>query len=376
MNVNVIRVDSKVSLVKFVKSQWNFYKNDPYFVPPIIADRIKLLSTNRNPFFKHAEIEMLMVESNGEILGRIASIKNDNHNIIHKDKVGFFGFFECVDDVEIANVLFNEASAWLKSRGLTHIRGPLNPSVNDEIGTLIDGFDDSPQVLMAYNPRYYPELIEKAGFVKAKDLYAYKLRYQDYATEKLKKLQWLIRERYKVNVRDVNFKDKVQFREDINTLKEIYNRAWEPNWGYVRMTDEEFDFLATDLKPVANPKLVFIIESNGVPVGFHLALPDLNQVFKHNKNGGMLGAVWHLLTKKKQINRLRIIVLGILPEYQRHGLDAVLYYESGERANQLNMPDAEASWILEDNDMMNKGLTMSMNGKIYKRYRVYERTII
>jgi hypothetical protein len=252
----------------------------------------------------------------------------------------------------------------------------MNPSVNDEIGTLIEGFDDSPQVLMTYNPRYYPELIEKAGFAKAKDLYAYKLHYKDYATEKLKRLQWLIRERYQVNVREVNFKDKEQFRKDINTLKDIYNRAWEPNWGYVRMTDEEFDFLAADLKPVANPKLVFIIESKGVPVGFHLALPDLNQVFKYNKNGSMLGAVWHLLTKKKQINRLRIVVLGVLPEFQKHGLDAVLYYESGERANKLNMPDAEASWILEDNEMMNKGLTMSMNGKVYKKYRIYEKEII
>lgn len=375
MEMIVKTVKSKLDLVKFIKSQWNFYKDDKYFVPPVVADRIKLLSTNKNPFFKHSEIEMFMVESEGKIIGRIAAIKNDNHNLVHADKVGFFGFFECIDNQEVANLLFEEAKKWLKSKGLTHIRGPFNPSINDETGLLIDGFDDSPQILMTYNPRYYTKLIENAGLSKIKDLYAYQLHYRDYATDKMKRLQGLLREKYKVTVREVNFKNKEQFRQDIETLKEIYNKAWQPNWGAVKMTDDEFDFLAADLKPIAEQKLVFIIDVKGKPAGFHIALPDLNQVLIHNRKGSMIGAIWHMLTKKKLMNRVRIMVLGVLPEYQKLGLDAILYYESGERADKLKLNDAEASWILEDNEMMNKGLTTSMNGKVYKTYRIYEQTI-
>jgi len=375
MELQVITVKSKSDLVRFIKSQWNFYQNDKYFIPPIIADRIKLLSKDKNPFFKHAEMELFMVESDGKVVGRIAAIKNDNHNLVHNDKMGFFGFFECIDNQEVANMLFDQAANWLKSKGLTHARGPLNPSINDEIGTLIEGFDDSPQILMPYNPRYYPKIIENAGFAKVKDLFAYKLHYRDFATDKMKRLQGLLREKYKVTVREVNFKNKKQFLEDIETLKVIYNQAWQPNWGAVKMTDEEFDFMASDLKPIAEQSLVYIIDVKGKPAGFHIALPDLNQVFKYNRSGSMVGAIWHMLTKKRRINRVRIMVLGVLPEFQKLGLDAILYYESGERADKLKLNDAEASWILEDNEMMNKGLTTSMNGKVYKKYRVYEKAL-
>jgi hypothetical protein len=375
MELKVTTVKSKSDLVKFIKSQWNFYQNDQYFIPPIIADRMKLLSKDKFPFFKHAEMEMFMVESAGKVVGRIAAIKNDNHNLIHEDKIGFFGFFECIDNQEVADLLFEHAANWLKSKGLTHARGPLNPSINDEIGTLIEGFDESPQILMTYNPRYYPTLIENAGFAKVKDLFAYKLHYRDFATDKMKRLQGLLREKYKVTVREVNFKNKKQFLEDIETLKGIYNKAWQMNWGAVKMTDEEFDFLAADLKPIAEQSLVYILDVKGVPAGFHIALPDLNQVFKYNRGGSMIGAIWHMLTKKRRINRVRIMVLGVLPEFQKLGLDAILYYESGERADKLKLNDAEASWILEDNEMMNKGLTTSMNGKVYKKYRVYEKAI-
>jgi len=375
MNFEIKPIGTKKEKMRFIKSQWNFYKNDPNWVPPIIADRVKLLDTVKNPFYQHSIIQLFVAESNGEIIGRIAAIINDNHNKTHNDKVGFFGFFECINNQDVANALFDTAGDWLKARGMSSMRGPENPSQNDEIGLLIDGFDMPPVILMTYNPKYYIDLIENAGFKKAKDLYAYNLKMEDYRSEKLVRMQNIIRQRYKVTLRDVNFKNKEQFKKDVNTLKEIYNDAWEPNWGFVKMTDAEFDFLAADLKPVAEPSLVFIAEINGKPAGFALGLPDINQALIHNKNGSLLGAVWHLLTKKKKITWVRIIVLGVLKEYQKTGIDSVMYYEFTDRGKKLGITNGEASWILEDNDMMNKAATKTMKGELYKTYRLYEKEL-
>lgn len=376
MDFNIKLVSSKADLKRFIKSQWNFYRNDENFVPPLIADQMKTLDTQRNPFFKHSEIALYLAEnSNGEIIGRIAAIKNDNHNITHHDKVGFFGFFECINDQIVANELFSVAESWLKSKGLDTIRGPINLSQNDTLGLLIEGFDSPPVVLMTYNPRYYINLIENAGFAKAKDLYAYLLDRNDYMTEKLERLQAAIRKRYNVTTRNVAFRNREQYKKDVATLKNIYNGAWEPNWGFVKMTDEEFDFLAADLKQIAEPDFTFIVESDGKPAGFALALPDINVCLRYNKSGGLLTGIWHLLTKKKKIDLVRIIVLGVLPEYQKTGIDAVLYYELGQRCSRHGIRYAEASWVLEDNVMMNRALQTTVNGKLYKKYRVYERRI-
>ncbi|MDX9791704.1 MAG: hypothetical protein RBT61_12800, partial [Candidatus Kapabacteria bacterium] len=350
MKFKIVQVENQTQKKKFVNSQWNFYKNDPNFAPPLKMDRMKLLDEKKNPFYEHAEIRLWYAESNNNIIGRIAGIINHNHNKLHNDKVGFFGFFECINDVDTASALLNTVEDWLRAKGMDTMRGPVNPSMNDEVAMLIEGFDEPARILMPYNPAYYPQLMDKCNMVKAKDLLAYKLLYEKYITDKMKRLQGVIRERHKVTFRDVNFKDKVQFKKDVDTLKYIYNKAWQPNWGFVKMTDAEFDFMAKDLKPVAEPRLSFIAEINGKPAGFHLGLPDLNQVLIHNKSGGMLSGIWHILTKKKQISIMRIIVLGVLPEYQRTGVDAVIYYESGERAHKLNMDIGEASWILEDNE--------------------------
>ncbi|MFC2131914.1 hypothetical protein ACFLSQ_10810 [Bacteroidota bacterium] len=375
MDIQIKPVGTKAEKMRFIRCQWDFYKDDKYWVPPIIADRVKLLDTEKNPFYKHSLIQLFLAEADGKVVGRIAAIINDNHNKTHNDKVGFFGFFECIDNQEVANALFDVAAEWLRARGMTSIRGPENPSQNDEVGLLIDGFDSSPLILMTYNPKYYINLIENAGFVKAKDLYAYKLNMEDFVTDKLERLQGIIRKRYDVTVREMNFKDKDQFKKDVTTLKEIYNSAWEPNWGFVKMTDEEFDFLAADLKPVADPTFAFIVESKGKPAGFALALPDINQCLIHNKKGSLLGAIWHLLTKRKKIKWLRIIVLGVKPEYQKIGVDAVMYYEFLDRGTKKGITNGEASWILEDNDMMNRGLTTTMNGEVYKIYRLYDKEI-
>lgn len=374
MNVTIKKVSDNSEKKDFVKSQWLFYKDDPFFVPPIIMDRKKLIDTEKNPFYQHAEIQLFIAYKGNEIVGRIAAITNDLHNKTHNDNIGFFGFFETFNDQEIASKLFNEAEIWLKSKGKTGIRGPVNPSMNDEVGVLIDGFEDTPRVLMTYNPKYYDNLILNSGLSKAKDLYAYKLNLTDYMTDKMKRLHEIIRQKYKIEIKEINFKNKEQFRKDIQIIKNIYNSAWEPNWGFVKITDSEFDAMAQDLKMIANPKLAYIAYSNGKPAGFHLALPDINAMLKYNKSGSLLGALWNMFTKKNKMEWVRIIILGVLPEFQGKGIDAVLYYESGKRTGELGLKYGEASWILEDNEKMRKAAEVTMNGKIYKTYRLYEKT--
>ncbi len=370
-----VRPIGQNEVLKFIKCQWNFYQNHPNWVPPMIMDRKKLLNTKGNPFFKHAEMQLFLAERDGTVVGRIAAITNENHNKAHNDKVGFFGFFECENSQDTANALFEAASAWLKDRGMDTVRGPVNPSLNDECGLLVDGFDKKPQILMTYNPEYYADLIEKFGFEKAKDLYAFRLDRDKYQSDKLNRLRDAICERYGVTIRNVDFKNKQQYKKDITTLKEIYNTAWQPNWGFVKMTDEEFDYVAADLKPIADPRFVYFVEVEGKVAGFILALPDINQCLIHNKKGGLLGGVYHLLTKRKKIDSVRIVILGVLPEYQRTGVDAVMYHEIGLRIQNTPIVRGEASWILEDNAGMVLALQKAMQTELDKTYRIYDKKI-
>lgn len=374
MAVTIKALDS-ANTMPFIKAQWLFYTNDANWVPPMIMDRKKLLNQKVNPFYKNAELQMFLAEQDGKVVGRIAAIVNRRHNEIHKDNVGFFGFFESINNQEVANALLEAAAKWLKSKNKSEMRGPVNPSMNDECGLLVEGYNQPAVVLMTYNPPYYAKLLEGAGLAKVKDLYAYLLRNETYLSEKVLRLRNVLVERNNLVFRSIDFKNKAQFAKDVATLKDIYNQAWQPNWGFVKMTDEEFDFLAADLKQIANPKFVFIAEVHGKVAGFCLALPDINQCLIHNRSGGLLGGIFHLLTKKKQIDLVRIIVLGVLPEFQRLGIDAVMYDEIGARAKAEGILKGEASWILEDNEMMNRAATVTMKGDRYRTYRIYEKAL-
>ncbi len=375
MNIKIEKLQGKSDTKKFIKCQHQFYINEPNYVAPLMLDQMDALDIEKNPFYQHSKIQLFIAKSDNKIVGRIAAITNDMHNKIHGDMVGFFGFFECIDNVDVAKALFDAAGEWLKSRGMTQMRGPANPSLNDTCGTLVEGFDSPPVVLMPYNPKYYDKLIKDAGLPKVMDLYAYDLWVDNYLTPKMERMQGIIRKRYEITTRDVNFKNKEQFRKDVDTLKSLYNDAWQPNWGFVKMTDDEFEHLAKGLKMIAEPTLAFMIESKGKTVGFALGILDINQALKHNPSGATIPGVWHLLTKRKKIDSFRIIVLGVLPEYQKTGIDAILYYEYGLRCKALGMEHAEASWILENNTMMNRALTQTLNGKQYKTYRMYEKNL-
>jgi hypothetical protein len=370
--ITIKPISTKNEILQFIKFAWQIYKNNPYWVPPLIFDKKKILDTKKNPFYKHAQIQLFLAVRNGELVGRIAAIKNDLHNLYHNDRAGFFGFFECINDQEVANALFDAAKNWLKTKGCNEMHGPANPSSNDEYGMLLEGFDDSPRILMPYNPKYYLDLCENYGFKKAKDLFAYKLESERVlSSEKLRRVADIARKRVNLKITELNMKD---FKNELEKVKYVYNKAWAPNWGFVPLTDEEIDAMAKDLKPLAEPSLVLFGEIEGKLVGFALVLLDYNQIFK-SMNGRLFPFNFiKLFTQKKKITWSRILTLGIIPEYQKRGLDSVFYWEIVNRARNINILLGEASWVLEDNEMMNRGAEV-MGGILYKKYRIYSKEI-
>ena len=367
-NLTIQPISSKQDTIAFIRFLWTIYKDYPAWVPPLMMDRKKLMDRQKNPFYKHTDAEFYLAKRDGIVVGRIGAIVNHNHNKEHNDKVGFFGFFECIDDQQVANALFDTAKEFVRAHGMTTMRGPVNPSVNDEIGLLIDGFDVSPTVMMTYNPPYYIKLLENYGFKKAKDLYAYLLDQKKVYTDRFNRAHELVKERQHITFRSFDMK---HFAEEVERVKQVYNKAWAKNWGAVPMTDEEMDALAADLKPVIVPELVIFAEKEGKTIGFALSLPDINVPLKYNKNGYLLPGLYHMMTKKKKINLVRVIVLGVLPEYLSTGAGAALFYETAIRAKNLGYGYGEASWILEDNDKMTKSAE-AMQGIIQKRYRLYD----
>jgi GNAT superfamily N-acetyltransferase len=368
-DIHIIKVENQKDLMRFIKFQWKIYNGDKYWVPPLIMDRKKLLNKRKNPFYQHSEADFFLAERDGELVGRIGAIKNDLHNKYHNDKVGFFGFFECVNDQEVANALFDTAKKWLKEQGLTEMRGPANPSSNDEYGMLLEGFDDEPRLLMTYNPKYYLDLCENYGLKKAKDLYAYKLEAEKVlSSEKMKRVSELAKKRAGMEIKQLNMKE---FNKELDKVKDVYNKAWAPNWGFIPMTEEEIDAMAKDLKPLVEPSLVLFGEIKGKTIGFALVMLDYNKIFK-SMNGKLFPfGFLKLFTQKKKVRWVRIITLGIIPEYQKRGLDSTFYYEITSRAGKLGIKLGEASWVLEDNEMMNRGAQV-LNAECYKKYRIYE----
>ncbi|MBZ0181729.1 MAG: hypothetical protein K8F60_04675 [Melioribacteraceae bacterium] len=371
-----VRIAEENEIPKFIKFAWEIYKDDPYWVPPLIMEKKQILNRKKNPFFKEAEIELFFAERDGKIVGRIAAIKNDIHNKIHNENIGFFGFFESINDQEVANALLSKAEEWIKAKGLDAMRGPANPSSNEEWGLLVEGFEDSPRMMMTYNPKYYIELIENYGLSKVKDLNAWMIsNHKMIKQEKIKRVADIAMRRSNMTLRPLNMKN---FKEELEKVKYVYNKAWAPNWGFIPMTDEEIDLLAKNLKPLVDPDFVLFGEVDGETIGFSLTMPDYNVIFKEMNGRLFPFNFFKLLQPKKKIypkiKFARIITLGIIPEYQKRGLDAAFYYNILETAASKGIYYGEASWILEDNEMMNRG-ARTMDGDLYKVYRIYEKKI-
>jgi GNAT superfamily N-acetyltransferase len=335
-----------------------------------------LLSRSKNPFFEHADAEYFTAERDGDVVGRIAAISNRLHNETHGDQVGFFGFFESIEDQAVADALFSAAATWCRTLGHDVLRGPASFSVNDECGLLVDGFETPPALMMPHNPRYYIRLLEQAGFTKAKDLWVYQggseERYVP-VPERLVKATELIRQRQGISLRSLNMKD---FQGEVERIKELYNSAWEKNWGFVPMTEHEIDHLAEQFKPVVIPELVPMAEKDGKLIGFGIALPDLNVIFRKNRSGRLFPMILRLLwaLKTRRIRRARIMLLGVVPAYQGKGVDAMLYHWIWTKSGERGIYWGEAGWILEDNPAMNAGLE-KMTFRVYKTYRLYDRRL-
>jgi len=376
-DLHVTPVRSRAELKEFVRLPWKVYRGDPNWVPPLIADSMKLFDRDHHPFHRHADVECFLARRGatglngapaGEVVGRIAAFVNHAHNEFHGENIGFFGFFETMPDPRVASALLQAAAGWLRERQVSAMRGPANFSSNEEWALLIDGFDSPPKVMMTYNPPEYARYLEDFGFVKAKDLVAYWMDSTVPIPERYERLAEEMARREGITIRSL---DKKRMDREIEVVRAVYNSAWEKNWGFVPMTPAEFDHMAKELKPVVDPDFVLFVEVEGKPVGFTLALPDLNQALKV-ANGRLwpFGLV-RMLTESKRIRTVRVLTLGVVSEYRRQGIDVLMYLQLWKNGLRRGMRGGEFSWILEDNVPMRRALDR-MGARVYKTYRLYD----
>ncbi len=369
----------------FIELPWKIYRDDPNWVPPLLSMAHEIIDTAKHPFYEFARLALFNAWRGDRLVGRIGAIDNPRHNETHTDQVGFFGFFEAENDPEAAHALFDAAADWLRAHGKGAMRGPANPSVNDEYGLLVDGFDSPPVVMMTYNPSYYVNLVEGYGFQKAMDLWAWYVptaifggTKADQLPEKLVRVSNAVRKRYGYTVRNLNMKD---WDNEIAKIKAVYRSAWEKNWGAIALTDHEFEHTANGLKQMADPDLVFIVEDkDGAVVGMSVSLPNLNQALlrAYPRPGTpefvtLLKMLWHWKVRPC-INSVRVVLLGVLEPYRGRGIDALLIHETAQTALKKGYTWGEMSWILENNDMMNRGIEM-MQAHVYKTYRIYQKAL-
>jgi len=380
ITVKSVEFSSKKDIEQFLHLPWKIYvspdgKRNPNWVPPFLDDQRSLLNTQKNPYHQHSRTKLFMAfNDKNELVGRISASADDNFNKFWNEKVGFFGWFECVDDQAVANALFQEGEKFLKAEGMTSVRGPASFTSNDDyFGFLLEGFDSPARIAMTYNPPYYLQLAEKASYTKAKDLYAWYLTAEIDLPERIVKIAERTMKRERITIRPLNMK---RLYEDAAILKELYNKIWEKNWGFVPMTDAEFNYQVKKLKDIVWPDFVVFAEVDGKAIGFNLVVPDVNQALI--KMDGELfslrdpfAVLKFLLTK---FTDTREMAMGVLPEYRKKGLEAILYLDALKTGKKRKVKGGELSWTLEDNVGINSGIE-AMGGKIIKKYRIYEKKI-
>ena len=373
-DVRIREIPRGASMKPFIDLSWKINAADPQWVPPLRMALEPVLDRDKHPFHQHADVAYFLAERGTEVVGRVAACVNHQYNQYHDDRLGFFGFFECVDDAGVAGALLDTAAQWLRARGRDRMRGPMNFSTNDEFsspGVLIDGFDTPPTVMMSHNLPYYAGLMDAAGMEKAKDLVAYWI--PDRIPERLRNAMERLAQRAGVNIRSVRMKD---LQAEVRRVQEVYNAAWSQNWGFVPMTEAEFNHMAKEMKPVVDADLVLLAEkADGEPIGFLLALPDLNRAFKHLPDGRLFPfGLFKFLWQKRKIDTARLLTLGLKPGYQHLGLGAAMYTRLLQIGVAKGYTGAEGSWILEDNHEMCTALE-KLGATMNKRYRVYDRVL-
>lgn len=355
---------------QFIAYPYRRHAHDPHWIPPLrIAERQRL-SARTNPFFAHADIELLLAHRQGEVSGRIAAIDDRLHNATHHDNLAAFGFFEA-DDEESAHALLQAVEAWARRRGRASVRGPLNPSLNESAGLLVEGFDSDPMLMMPHNPPEYAAFIETAGYGKVKDLFAWLYDLERGTGPVVERLARHFRDRARIVVRCLQLKE---FEREVERVRDIYCGAWEHNWGFVPPTPAEFRRLARELKPIFDPHGAVIAEVDGRPIACAVAVPDINQALKGT--GGRLfplGAL-RLLFRSRIIDQARLLLLGVVAEYRQPGLYPLLLYELHRQLSAAKYRRVEFSWVLEDNRDINEPAAQAGACR-YKTYRIYEKAL-
>ena len=335
-------------------------------------ERKSFFTPSKNPFYSHAEVALFLLRSrSGNLLGRISAHIDRHFNDFHGEATGLFGFFDCVDDPHCASLLFEAAKNFLRDRGMKTVLGPMNFTTNDEVGLLVKGFEGIPFLMMPYNYDYYGSLVEKNGFEKAKDLYAYYLRYEGETPEFVRKMSDRVKKSTRITVRTLEMKN---FKRELNLVKTIYNDAWEKNWGFVPLTDAQIDHLAADLKPLINPSIVYFAFVDNEPAGFFMAMPDYNMLFREMKGRLLPFGIFRLLLGKKKINRLRVLTMGVAKKFRHLGVEMIMLDEIYRRGPKEGFVAGELSWILEDNTVMNR-IAIRLCGAPYRTYRIYQQPL-
>ncbi|MBZ0281507.1 MAG: N-acetyltransferase [Anaerolineae bacterium] len=379
MAVNVRKVETPADFRAFLEFPWTLYKNDPNWVPPLLSMRRDLLNKKKNPSWEYMEGDYFAAWRGDQIVGTIAAFVNHRHNEFHNEHVGWFGAFEVYDDQEAATALLNTAAEWVKEKGYDAILGPQTFTTHEDCGILVDGFVP-PILLMPYNPPYYQKLVEGAGYIKAMDLYSFHVSRERQAEiglqDRLGRITQGVMKRNKITIRKI---DQKRLKEEFVVFKEIYNEAWDKNWGFVPMTPKELDGLVTSLGQFFEPDFAFFADVDGKPAGFGFAIPDFNQVLhKAYARPGtpeiftLLKALWHWKVRPV-MTWARIPLLGVKEAYRNKGVDAALYYHVlTALINDPRIQHSDSGWILESNTNM-VSIAKSFGSDIYKTHRFYEK---
>ena len=372
--IEIVYVSSKKQLTAFIDFPHDLYHGDSHYVPELFLGQKDLLSPSIHPFYKHSQAQAFLAYKDGKIVGRVLAIWNTNHNNFNNLSEGHFGFFDTINDQEVATKLLDTACEWVKAKGGNNIVGPVNLTTNDTVGLLVDGFDRPPMVMMPYNAPYYLDMVVGAGFNKKVDLRAY-LVTTGQANQRSVLLLDKLEERLKrsgIILREINVKD---FDSEAKKIRDVYNKAWDENLGFVPMTDEEFKYTAKELKMILDPRFCVVAEKDNEIVGFVLGVPNINEILIKNKRGRLFPfGIFRLLFGLKKVKSLRVLMLGVVSGYRKLGIEACLYGRIIRTATPLGIREAECSWMLDDNYMMNNAIEQ-INAAFYKRYRLYEKTL-
>ncbi len=359
---------------RFIEVARAIYVADPRWVAPLDSELHGVLGA-RNPFFQHAEGQLWWALRDGRPVGRIAAFIDQTHNQLHQERTGFFGFFESVNDPAVAEALLTTARRWLAERGMDRIRGPMNPTINDECGLLVEGFERPPVLMMSYNPPEYAALLEGTGLTRVKDLLAFIISVAEAPESRLRKVRRHLEERHpELRLRMIT---RQSLPQDVPLIKRVYNDAWENNWGAVPLSEPEIDFLVERLAPLLVNGLVWMAECDGEPVGFLLALPDFNEALQPLRgrllSWGLLRALPYLAGWRKP-RIMRLVALGVRAEYRGRGLEAAMLAETLTACQREGFLECEASWVLENNEAVQRVIRI-FGGRRYKTYRLYERAV-